>query len=243
MQRSQNDDDKPLIPLSQATEQKRQEKLAYEKQMARVTLLKQTQQKNLHLAKLYEMAADKIENGLSVKQQLRNLAEEARQLKEEDMNKRKHQIKQIKRHEEEFILKRVAKQKIGDSMKQSQVKEYKSAIKLTISRTRDCILQENQKIRETLYQEEKRRKERKEEAKKLDEMKSQQFYKERVSYEKMIEEMLKKSREKLFQDEQMLQGRLKVRISVYCYQETQNLLSKSQKKFMKLQSQSVHSKR
>ncbi|CAD8154521.1 unnamed protein product [Paramecium octaurelia] len=234
MQRSQNDDDKPLIPLPQATEQKRQEKLAYEKQMARITLLKQTQQKNLHLAKLYEMAADKIENGQSVKKQLRNLAEEARLLKEEDMKKRKHQIKQIKRHEEEFILKRVAKQKIGDSMKQSQVKEYKSAIKLTISRTRDCILQENQKIRETLYQEEKRRKERKEEAKKLDEMKSQQFYKERVSYEKMIEEMLKKSREKLFQDEQMLQSRL---------QETQNLLSKSQKKFMELQSQSVHSKR
>ncbi|CAK80638.1 unnamed protein product (macronuclear) [Paramecium tetraurelia] len=234
MQRSQNDEDKPLIPLPQATEQKRQEKIAYEKQMARVTLLKQTQQKNLHLAKLYEMAADKIENGQTVKKQLRNLAEEARQLKEDDMRRRKHQIKQIKKHEEEFILKRAAKQKIGDSMKQSSVKEYKSAIKLTLSRTRDCILQDNQKIRETLYQEEKKRKEKKEEAKKLDEMKSQQFYKERVSYEKMIEEKLKKSREKLFQDEQMLQSRL---------QETQNLLSKSQKKFMELQSQSVHSKR
>ncbi|CAK78106.1 unnamed protein product (macronuclear) [Paramecium tetraurelia] len=218
MSRSLNDDDKPLIPLLQATGQKKQEKLAYERQMAKITLLKQTEQKNLHLAKLYEMAADKIENGILVKKQLQELTEEANQIKDEKMKRRKQQIESIKKCEEDFIKKRLTAQKLGqdkvcdfrDSMKQSQVKEYKSTMKMTLSRTRDCILQENQKIREALYQEEKERKKKKEETKKLDEMKSQQFYKERVSYERLIEEKLKKSREKLFKDEETLKARLKV---------------------------------
>ncbi|CAD8078298.1 unnamed protein product [Paramecium sonneborni] len=227
MSRSQNDDDKPNIPLPQATDQKKQEKLAYERQMAKITLLKQTEQKNLHLAKLYEMAADKIENGILVKKQLQELANEAQQIKDEKMRRRKQQIQSIRKCEEDFIEKRKEAQKMGDSMKQSQVKEYKSTIKLTLSRTRDFILQENQKIREALYQEEKERKKKKEETKKLDEIKSQQFYKERVSYERLIEEKLKKSREKLFKDEETLKIRLK---------QTQDLLSKSQNKFMELQS-------
>ncbi|CAD8163999.1 unnamed protein product [Paramecium octaurelia] len=227
MSRSLNDDDKPLIPLLQATGQKKQEKLAYERQMAKITLLKQTEQKNLHLAKLYEMAADKIENGISVKKQLQELTDEANQIKDEKMKRRKQQIESIKKCEEDFIIKRKTAQKLGDSMKQSQVKEYKSTMKMTLSRTRDCILQENQKIREALYQEEKERKKKKEETKKLDEMKSQQFYKERVSYERLIEEKLKKSREQLFKDEETLKARLK---------QTQDMLSKSQNKFMELQS-------
>ncbi|CAD8156148.1 unnamed protein product [Paramecium pentaurelia] len=205
MSRSLNDDDKPTIPLPQATDQKKQEKLAYERQMAKITLLKQTEQKNLHL----------------------ELADEAKQIKDEKMKRKKQQIESIKKCEEDFIIKKKAAQKLGDSMKQSQVKEYKSTMKMTLSRTRDCILQENQKIREALYQEEKERKKKKEETKKLDEMKSQQFYKERVSYERLIEEKLKKSREKLFKDEETLKVRLK---------QTQDMLSKSQNKFMELQS-------
>ncbi|CAD8159456.1 unnamed protein product [Paramecium pentaurelia] len=219
MSRTQNDDDRPTIPLPQATDQKKQEKLAYERQMAKITLLKQTEQKNLHLAKLYEMAAQNIENGILVKKELQQLADEAKQIKDEKMKSRKH--------EEDFIQKRKTAQKLGDSMKQSQVKQYKSTMKMTLIRTRDSILQENQKIREALYQEEKERKKKKEEAKKQEEIKSQQFYKERVSYEKLIEEKLKKTREKLIKDEETLKIRLK---------QTQDLLSKSQNKFMELQS-------
>ncbi|CAK82448.1 unnamed protein product (macronuclear) [Paramecium tetraurelia] len=227
MSRTQNDDDRPAIPLPQATDQKRQEKLAYDRQMAKITLLKQAEQKNLHLAKLYEMAAENIENGIQVKKELQELADEAKQIKDETMKKRKQQIEQIKKSEQDFIQKRKLAQKLGDSMKQSQVKEYKSTMKMSLSRTRDCILQENQKIREVLYQEEKERKKKKEETKKLEEMKSQQFYKERVSYEKMIEEKLKKTREKLLKDEEDLKVRLK---------QTQDMLSRSQNKFMELQS-------
>ncbi|CAD8073660.1 unnamed protein product [Paramecium primaurelia] len=227
MQRTQNDDDRPTIPLPQATDQKKQEKLAYERQMAKITLLKQTEQKNLHLAKLYEMATQNIENGILVKKELQQLANEAKQIKDEKMKSRKQQIEYIKKSEEDFIQKKKAAQKLGDSMKQSQVKQYKSTMKMTLIRTRDSILQENQKIREALYQEEKERKKKKEEAKKQEEIKSQQFYKERVSYEKLIEEKLKKTREKLIKDEETLKIRLK---------QTQDLLSKSQNKFMELQS-------
>ncbi|KAM3138343.1 hypothetical protein pb186bvf_009619 [Paramecium bursaria] len=230
LQNLMNQDQGKRSNLQWTINTKKQLKKDLEKLDARVNKLQQDEQKNLMIAKMYEIAAEKVLVGKKLRRQMYQLKSEADLLSKQEFEKKKQLINEIKQREAEFIKYQEQKRDQGLSqrskLKQSLYKEYKSTLRESMVKTQTFIGSENQKTHDELRKIELERRNKIKELQASNSKKGQENYESKVTREFEIVKQIQSRVKDLEKDEQILLNRLK---------KTQEIAQMSQKRFKEIQ--------